>query len=320
MDQHTINSVLYLIPIIASFLITFGLSLLAFRRRRMTGGLLFAIVLLLESEWLAGYIIGLLSPNLEQKIFWENMQYFGTLLGPLMILVFAVEYVDQNALGKTKLWVGLSLPAFVTIILSFTNPYHHLALLNQRLIPGEPFAIYAYDFGIPVYAVLFYCYALMIWAIYLLIKHYIQQNGIYRRQTGFILAGISIPVICSITIFFDLPFLPNRDISPYYFALANLFTAYGLFRVGIFEIVPIGRNLVVSNMRDGVLLVDGSCHLVDINQSARDLIGEPNLEAKGQLVSSISGKMGWIPEDRKQHRHKLFKRNIILRAREATIF
>jgi PAS domain S-box-containing protein len=292
MDQHTINSILYMIPIIASFIITFGLSLLAYSRRRVTGGLLFAIVLLLESEWLVGYIIGLLSPNLEQKIFWENIQYFGTLLGPLMILVFAVEYVDQNSVGKAKLWVGLSLPAIVIIILSFTNPYHHLALLNQRLIPSEPFGIYAYNFGVPVYAVLFYCYGLMIWSIYLLIKHYIQQNGIYRRQTGFILAGITIPVICSITIFFDLKFLPQRDISPFYFALANLFTAYGLFRVGIFEIVPIGRNLVVSNMRDGVLLVDVSYHLVDINQSARDLIGDPNLNPKGQLVSSIPGKWG----------------------------
>ncbi len=292
MDQYTLNSILYLVPIIASFMITFGLSLLAFSRRRETGGLLFAFVLLLESEWLIGYIIGLLSPTLEQKIFWENMQYFGTLLGPLMILVFSVEYVDQNSLTKWKLWVGLSIPAIIIIILSFTNPHHHLALLNQRLIPGEPFDIYAYDFGIPVYAVLFYCYGLMIWSIFLLIKHYIQQNGIYRRQTGFILAGITIPVICSITIFFDLPFLPQRDISPYYFAIANLFTAYGLYRVGIFEIVPIGRNLVVSNMRDGVLLVDASCHLVDINQSARDLIGEPNLEAKGQLINSIPGKWG----------------------------
>jgi PAS domain S-box-containing protein len=258
----------------------------------VTGGLLFAIVLLLESEWLVGFIISLLSPNLEQKIFWENMQYFGTLLGPLMILVFAVEYVDQNSMGKVKLWFVLSIPAIIIIILSFTNSYHHLALLNQRLIPGEPFGIYAYDFGIPVYAVLFYSYILMIWAIYKLINHYSQQNGLYRRQTGFILAGITIPVICSITIFFDLPFLPQRDISPYYFALANLFIAYGLFRAGMFEIVPIGRNLVVSNMRDGVLLVDVSCRLVDINQSARDLIGDPELNPKGQLVSSFPGKWG----------------------------
>jgi PAS domain S-box-containing protein len=292
MNQHTVNSILYLIPIVGSFIITFGLSLQAFRRRQVTGGLFFAFILLLESEWLAGYIIGLLSPTLEQKIFWENMQYFGTLLGPLMILVFAVEYVEKNAWGKMRLWVGLSIPAVIVIILSFTNPYHNLALLNQRLIPGEPFGIYAYDFGLPVYAVLLYCYGLMIGAIYLLIRHYIKQNGIYRRQAGFILLGITIPVISSITIFFDLPFLPQRDISPYYFALANIFIAYGLFRVGIFEIIPIGRNLAVSNMLEGVILVDRSWHMVDINQSARDMIEEPNLDAKGQLISSISGKWG----------------------------
>jgi PAS domain S-box-containing protein len=292
MELHNLNVILYLIPIAISWLITFGLSLLAFKRKGVPGSLPFAILLLLESEWIGGYIIGLLSPNLDSKIFWENIQYFGTLLSPIMMLLFAHKYTDQKSLNNWRLWVGLSVPALIVIILSFTNPWHNLALLNQRLIQGEPFDIYLYDFGIPVYAVLIYCYLLMFSAMYLLINHFFQQVGIQRRQTGFILAGFIIPVIGSLTIFLDFPFLPQRDISPYYFALANLFIAYGLFKVGIFEIVPIGRNLVVSNMKDGLLIVDVTGHLVDINDSARTLMGLSDLVVNGQLINNLHGKWG----------------------------
>jgi PAS domain S-box-containing protein len=292
MNQHIYNVILYLSPIVASLLVTFGLSLLAFRRRRVTGGLPFAILLLLETEWIGGYILSLLNPTLEAKIFWENFQYIGTLFGPLMMLVFAYEYCEKKPKYGWKFWAGLSIPGFIVIILSITNPWHQLAVLNQRLIPGEPFDYYGYDFGIPVYVVLIYSYFLMGWANYLLLKQYSLQNGIYRRQTGFILAGLMIPTISSLTIFLDLSFLPQRDISPYYFAVANLFIAYGLFRLRVFDIIPIGRSLVVSNMRDGLLIVDSSGHLVDINQAACNLIGQSNLIANGQPVGSLPGNWG----------------------------
>ena len=132
----------------------------------------------------------------------------------------------------------------------------------------------------------------MAWGDYLLLDLFIHQHGMSRLQTGVILAGTLIPVLGSITTFFNLSFLPQRDISPYYFAVADIFIAYGLFRLRVFDIVPVGHNLVISNLRDGLLIVDASEHLVHINQAARNMLELPDLIAQGQPINSLPAKWG----------------------------
>ncbi len=281
------SAILYRAPILVSWLITVGLGLLAYLRRRVTGALPLAIAIGLEAEWIGGYVLGLLSPTLEGKIFWENVQYIGTLFTPLMILVFATAYCGRQPAGGWKLWAGLALPGGLVFILALTNPWHGWAVHNQRLIPGEPFDFYGYDFGIPVYAGLLYNYGLLLRAIYLLAGHWRRQTGVARRQAGFVLVGIVIPVVSSLTIFVDLSFLPQRDISPYYFAIANLFIAQGLFHYRLFDVVLFARDLVMENMEDGVLVVDPLGRLLDINPAATAMLGVAGRQPIGQPLASL---------------------------------
>ena len=104
------SATLYLAPILVSLVITLGLGLLAYLRRRVTGALPLAIAIGLEAEWIGGYVLGLLSPTLEGKIFWGNVQYPGTLFTPLMILVFAPVYCGRPSAWGWELWGGVVPP------------------------------------------------------------------------------------------------------------------------------------------------------------------------------------------------------------------
>ena len=290
MDQHGYDVAIYLMPIVMSLILTIGLGLLAYSRRRVTGGRYFSVFLLLEAAWTFGYIFELLSPTLEGKIFWDNFQYIGALLIPVIILAFTFEYCDRKIRQSWPVQFGFLLPMLIGILLVYTNNWHHMALLNPHMVQGYPFDEYAYSFGIPVDLVYLYGYGLMIWSTYLLFILFLNQRGMYRLQTGIILIGTLMPILGSLLAFINLPFLPERDMSPYYFAIADLFIAFGLFKLKVFDIIPVGRSLVVENMRDGVFITDASGHLVDINQSGRNLIGQPYLTAMGQPMSSLPEK------------------------------
>ena len=153
MDQHVYNGALYLSPIIISLMITTGLGLLTYNRRRVAGGRPFAVFLLFEASWIFGYIFELLSPTLEGKIFWDNFQYIGALLIPVALLLFSFEYSDRKSIFRWQILAGLTAPNIIIFILVYTNPWHHLAIFNQHMVPGEPFDDYTYSFGYWLYII-----------------------------------------------------------------------------------------------------------------------------------------------------------------------
>jgi PAS domain-containing protein len=287
MSEQQYHTALYLAPIATSWLITLSLTVLAFRRRKVTGGIPFAISLALETLWISGYLLELVSPQLEDKIFWDNLQSIGAFFAPLGFLVFASEYSGRRSWKKWKLWAVLAMPGSIYILLAYTNSLHHLTMVNQRLIHEFPFDNYAYDFGLATYVVMIYSYILMLFAIHLLGKQYIRQTGFFRRQTGFVLAGLVIPVLGSLTIFINIPDLPQRDLSPYYFALADLFIAYGLFRSRLLNIVPVARDLIIEHMEDGILIVDPMGRLLDLNAAATKILGASAAITIGQPLTNL---------------------------------
>ncbi|HPN53529.1 MAG TPA: histidine kinase N-terminal 7TM domain-containing protein [Anaerolineaceae bacterium] len=291
MDQHLYDRLFYLLPILGSLMLALGLAILAYRRRHIPGGFLFAIFLLAEASWIGGYILELLSPSLEGKIFWDDFQFIGTFMAPVIALWFTFQFCNVKSKISTETKLAMAVPILILTILVYTNPWHHLVMLDQRLIPDHLFGEYAYTYGIPFYMGVVYTYFLSLWSIYLLLNLVSRQSGVYRLQTSFILIGYIIPVAGSILTLVDLPFFPQRDISPYYFAIANLFIAYGLFRLRIFDIVPIGRSLAMDHMHDGLLIVDAAGRLVDINKAACTLMKQPGLTASAQLIQTLPE--GW---------------------------
>ena len=101
-----------------------------------------------------------------------------------------------------------------------------------------------------------YIYAITFWAIVLLTRLVISEHGASRKQHLIILIGILIPVIGTVLSAFNISIGFHRDLSPYSFAIANIFIAIGLFRFRIFGLITIARDRVLDEMEDGVIVLD----------------------------------------------------------------
>ena len=284
------RTLLYLIPYFISLIMSLGVGIYTLRRRSVAGAAPFAFVAMSQAAWTLGFIFELISPGLEAKIFWDNVQFVPPVVWFIAFLAFALQYTGRR-LKKPKLtWALLSIIPFLFVILAFTDKSHHLIRSAVRFVPGEPFPALIYDFTSAFWICGIYGYLLMITGIALLVNRLIRPHNLFRAQIGIIIIGAFIPLIGTVLTLAGIQFTFHRDTTPFTFALSNLIIAWGLFRYRLFDIVPVARDTVIESMNDPVLVIDASNHLVDLNQAAQLLIGKKTREIMGKPVEKVLSK------------------------------
>lgn len=278
----------YLIPYFASAFISFGIAFYAWQRRQMPGSKSFGIMVLSQAVWTFGYVCELVTPTLQGKVFWDNMQFVTWFIWPLSFFAFVCEFSGRRWRRPRLLWSLLSVPAVIFFLILFAEKQYHLIRPDSVLIPGEPFSALYYEFSMVVLIATAYLYTLVFSGIYLLVKRFARaQHGLYRKQTGFILVGTLIPIIGGFLTLFEVILTDQRDMTPLTFAISNMIIAWALYRYGLFDIVPVARDKVVENMSELVFVLDVQNRFVDINPAAQEVLGIHNGEIIGKPVQEI---------------------------------
>ena len=90
-----------------------------------------------------------------------------------------------------------------------------------------------------------------------------------------IIAGAVAPLpVNAVYVFGWLPGL-RQDYTPLGFAFSALFFTLGMFRHRLFNLTPIARTVLVDTMPDGLIVLDPSLVLVDLNPAARSILDLP---------------------------------------------
>jgi PAS domain S-box-containing protein len=235
----------------------------------------------------------LISPNLETKLLWDRFQWLtDTFLVILPFLIFCVQFSEYKLRHPRLAWgYLLGVPILFTVVL-LTDDLHHLLYPNPHLSMDSPFPELKYDFTFVVYGyTLLYVYGANFYGISLLIRRALQPHNEHRLQYWTIAIGFLIPVALSILSLFNLYVSPQRDLSPFSLAIGNLVVTWGLFRYGLFGLVPIARERVLENMTDAIIVVDGLNRVVDINQAALAIAGGKSAGVIGHPVQEAFA--GW---------------------------
>jgi PAS domain S-box-containing protein len=277
----------YLLPYLASLLLSLGVGLYTWRRRYVPGANFFAAAVWAEAFMTLGYILELSSDSLAAKIWWDNVQWVGTVLVPTAGFLFAVNYTGRSLARPGRTWFWLLILPTLFILLLLTNPLHGLTPANPLLVAGEPFSALVYDFTLPVYVISLYIYLPMLAAFFLLGRLFFQSHTLYRWQTAVIMAGFFLPLISGILTLAGVTLTFQRDTTPITFAIGNLLIAWGLFRFRLFDLTPVAREVVVENMADAVFVLDEQNRLVDMNPAGRALFAPAAAPSLGTTAAAI---------------------------------
>ncbi|NAZ76925.1 diguanylate cyclase [Kineococcus sp. T13] len=135
-----------------------------------------------------------------------------------------------------------------------------------------------------------YSYAVIASGVRDLLRSRSTSSGLVRRQATTMLVGLGVPVLANaVSITSPASVLPV-DITPPAFVASGIVFAYAVIAQDLLRMVPVARGLVVDTMSDGVLVVDQSGRVVDLNAAGRELLRGP-CGARGEAVGSALAQL-----------------------------
>lgn len=232
----------------------------------------YALIAALESAAIARSI----------KIFWSTLEYVGSGSVIVCFLLFAMAFTaPRQPISPRTVALLCVLPLF-NVGLVVTNAWHGLVWTGfAPSARASNTLVYLHGPGFTWVMMCVYAYVLA--GSFLLVRAAWRSPPLHRQQTGFLLAGAVVPLIGS-TIYL-LGLVPgNWNLTPISFMITGLICCVGVFRFRLFDLVPVARDLLVEQMPDGVLLLDTSHRILDINPAAQTLFESASSESASLTV------------------------------------
>ena len=270
-------SLFYISPLIISAALGLFLALFIIRNRPAPGSRDLAALILGASLWSAGYALEMLSPGLESKLFWAKFQYLGIGIVPLTWFVFALQYLDTPGWARRllRLWPILAILPGVTIGLVWTNQIHGLVWRQVQVANIGPVQMLQIQHGPWFWVYWIYSYCLLFLGSFRLVGGLLGTVRLHRWQTRLALLAILIPWIGNLSYVSGLNPVPGLDWTPFGFTIAGLLFSISLFRFQLVKILPIAEKRVFAGLPDCLLVLDLQNYIVDLNQAAQKMIGNP---------------------------------------------
>ncbi len=109
------------------------LAAFAWRRRRLPMAPAFAAMMLGQTAWALGSGLELLFADLPTKLLCLDLMNVGVATTPPSLLVFVLRFTARDHWISRRVIAFIFALALVTILISWTNPWHHLYYSSIRL-------------------------------------------------------------------------------------------------------------------------------------------------------------------------------------------
>jgi serine phosphatase RsbU (regulator of sigma subunit)/PAS domain-containing protein len=279
-----------------------ALSAYVYPRRRSTGGVALLLVLLAVAVWSMAYGLELASVELEGKLAWGDLKYLGIgLLAPAW-LAFALSYTGRRRMVSLRTATLLSIEPAVMLALLSIDRTHDLVRYYPPGAAAEELPVVAA--GPLFWAHLAYTNVLLLGGTVLWVVSLARISRAYWRQIVVLVAAALVPWV--VNLLFNLGVAPFHriDFTPVAFGLTAVVVVWGVFRQRLLDLVPVAHGVVLSTMRDGVLVLDAYGRIVDLNPAASRIIDRPRNDVIGwdaapllAPIPSARSEPGGVRED-----------------------
>lgn len=233
----------------------------------------FSLMMFSNAIWSIAYGLELASSSLSQIKFFINIEYLGIATLPLNWFLFCLHFCGKECWYKKPLNLTLILIVpIITILMVWTNQYHHLYYKNISVDTSGPFPMAAIDRGLWYHLFTVYFYLLLACGCYLIFAKFRTSDPIYRKQNYSIIVAAFIPWIANLCYLLGYRPMQHVDVTPFAFIVTSFLILIGIFRFKLFDIIPLAREKVLELMRDGFLVLDQKNRVIDYNKSIKKYI------------------------------------------------
>jgi PAS domain-containing protein len=263
----------YGIALFSAALVSAVVAVISLRRRAVPGGGLFSLLMWAVVIWTFSSALESAAIGVRAKLAFSKLAYLGTVNVAPLFLLFVLRYNDP---ARRLPWLPLGalwIVPVATLVLAATNERHGLvwSSITPSSVAGSNMVIYGHG---PMYwGSLFYYLALCLPAAFMLGRVILQLRGVYLLQTITVLAALAAPWVGAIFYLLPMNPFPGLDLVAMGFTVTGALLLLGMFRFRFLDLVPVARDVLMEKMVDGLVVLDSSDQIVDINPAARKVFG-----------------------------------------------
>jgi PAS domain S-box-containing protein len=280
-----IDGTLFLLPIIATGLTTVLMGILIWRNSHLPVKTPFLLLMALVSTLSFEYLMEMINVDLGAKMFWNHFEYITFVGTAPAFLYFVTEYLGWRNFWTKRRVVPILLIPILSLIMEWTNEYHHLFYSWVGLKVQDPFIMFYPQYGPWFWVHAIYTFSLFSVGILVLLRAYLDTPRLHRKQMGIILLAILIPVSGNIASLLGFDLLPIAYFLNIGLLISALLIFLGTFRFELFDVIPLVLTRVLENMNDGVVVLDAKGRFAHINRSGEKILGSSAKELLGKHQS-----------------------------------
>lgn len=256
-----------------------------FIRKQRKGQLknVFTYLLIAMFIWNTCLILQVLlqNTNIDPFLF-EKFAAFGAF--PMGGIVLLLGLIFSKRKIKETWWVILLFVIpIISIIMAFTNDYHHLFVEKYMIhvndtVWGPYFTIHS-----------IYSYATIGGGIVYLIATSSKNSGFFSKQSLLIVVGMLIPVTINILATLSIVSL-SVYITPMSYSITMLFFALAIFKFKFLSITPVALQIIVDRISDSYLILDEEFKITDFNKTLLDTFKLKQENVRNQNIFSFMKK------------------------------
>ena len=279
-------AILLVSPWFVAAIASLALAAITWRHRGQPGAVPLVAAALLAAEWAFFGGLELLAVDFDTALIWANLQYVGVCALPTACLAFALDHAGLRRFLTGGRLVLLSIVPAIGMVVVWTEPgwtlmrhdfgWHRIGLLH----------VMSKQWGPALWVTAFYSYVILLVAT-VLIGWTLRRYRLYRGQAAGLLVGIALPWLWNTLYLTRVIDLGGVDANPVVFVLSVVAWTFSLLRYRLFDIAPIAHDAVFDGLRDGVIALDLSHRIVDVNPTGALILGHDASKLVGRPLAEV---------------------------------
>ncbi len=263
----------YQVIMIVSLVLSLFVIGMLWRRRHYPAAAAMTALVISIFVWTLGYFLESHSSTLERQLLFNNIGYLGSMSVPVAWFVFALNYSSAGRLLRGRKIIFFCILPFIFTVFIWTNNFHHLMWSNEHLGTSGAFTITIKTYGPVFWAALVHNYLLVLAGGIVLLRRLFVGPHLYAGQAVSLIVAVCLPWVWNMLYVFDMASLPRKDLTPAMFAVSGIALTLGLMRFHLFKAVPFARELIIQQLKEGVLVFDRHNTLLEANSAALKILG-----------------------------------------------
>ncbi|NLL38102.1 MAG: diguanylate cyclase [Clostridiales bacterium] len=247
----------------------------------------FSALVLCISFYLFGYLMIINSNNLQEMVFWNQIQYLGLPFISVLWLMVALLYTKTIYSLKNQIAILLfSLPV-ITFFVRLTNSWHHFFYTKWEMRQFFGYYSLYMERGFWYYVNISYSILCLLLTIIIYFIGYLKNKVGYTKSHFLVFLFASLlPFIGIVLILFAFEEW-SIDYSALIMPISLLIISYGILKYDFLEIRTLARETIFENNFAGMVVLGPGKRVIDYNKAAEKFFEAINIKLNNYPIEHI---------------------------------